>query len=61
VLLASEPALLEDPVPRVLQWQEYVMGVDEDAAVEPWQDLEVWMLATLLQLIPLKKAKAQGP
>jgi len=59
VLLAPEPALLEDLVPQVLQWEEYV--VDVDAAVEPRQDLEVWMLAALLQLVPLKKAKAQGP
>jgi hypothetical protein len=39
VLLAPEPALLEDLVPQVLQWEEYV--VDVDAAVELRQDLEV--------------------
>jgi tetrahydromethanopterin S-methyltransferase subunit B len=40
-LLAPEPVLLEDPVHRVLEWQEDVVRVDEDATVEPRQDLEV--------------------
>ena len=44
VLLIPEAVLFENPILRVLGWQEYIVYVDNHAWIEPGQNVQVFEL-----------------